>query len=300
MVEASPTASLSKLYKYTKIDAVQKILESGKLQWKCPRLFNDPFDVRENLEDGIDREQQQAAFLAKLQEYVLGGEVDRLECCPTLRPLMLDLRQMARRDKSASIRYIYEQEGLLGADTFGITQERQKQWEVNLLRTRALCVSEIPDQPLMWSHYADEHRGVVLGLSTQHKEALLSRARRVSYSISVPAVITEAEWIAYFFKNKKLSYVDMLDRLLCCKSQVWAYEREWRVLRRLKDDRDAGVSLFPFGPNDLVSVYFGCRSSQSDIDRILSIVRNRYPNVELGRYEIVRRKFEIRLAPLKT
>ena len=35
---------------------------------------------------------------------------------------------------------------------------------------RVFCLSELDDSVLMWSHYADQHQGVVLGFDTEAME----------------------------------------------------------------------------------------------------------------------------------
>ena len=41
-------------FKYVNVDAAKIILESGKLRWSSPLMFNDPFDVQFDLHVEFD------------------------------------------------------------------------------------------------------------------------------------------------------------------------------------------------------------------------------------------------------
>jgi hypothetical protein len=58
------------------------------------------------------------------------------------------------------------------------------------------------------------------------------------------------------------------------KSLDWGYEQEWRVLAK---DTAVGTNLFsdwPFDPNDLVAIYFGCRATPESKDKIIEAAKS--------------------------
>lgn len=80
------------------------------------------------------------------------------------------------------------------------------------------CLSDGADVDLMWSHYADRHRGLCLGFARN------------------TAIVRDARPVAYACELKKLR-IDAPDDeaardAFLTKSEVWQHEREWRALVR--------------------------------------------------------------------
>lgn len=108
-----------------------------------------------------------------------------------------------------------------------------------------LCLSETNDDILMWSHYANSHKGIVIGIDpailwqsmvSSKYEWLLEP---VQYKKDYPKV--------KFFKNQK----DILEKWFFTKYEAWHYEKEWRAILK------SGLIQFP---NTIIkSVYFGAK-----------------------------------------
>lgn len=84
-----------------------------------------------------------------------------------------------------------------------------------------LFLTESNDDLLMWSHYASNHTGVCIGLDSD-KEPFDS-AQTVEYTAD--RLLTTANVAA-------LSDEELVRQILFRKSRQWAYEREWRVVKR--------------------------------------------------------------------
>jgi hypothetical protein len=75
------------------------------------------------------------------------------------------------------------------------------------------CLTEDPLNLLMWSHYASEHKGLVVGFDTSNYFF-----RQDLYKVT--------------YKNQRIG--DITDKeLLTTKSNDWMYEKEFRLIRRL-------------------------------------------------------------------
>lgn len=117
-------------------------------------------------------------------------------------------------------------------------------------RVGTLSLSEVPDNLLMWAHYAASHSGFVLELDAHHPyfhaqvspEDELRHLRRVMYRDTRPSVA--------------LTSLDPAD-LFLVKSSHWAYEREWRILKAFDDATEQSKSAqkrftcFPFHTQSL-------------------------------------------------
>jgi hypothetical protein len=129
-----------------------------------------------------------------------------------------------------------------------------------------LSLSEVRDHPLMWSHYADNHRGICIGIT----EALLVYRGQsfgpnpVSYVIQPPKV----ELATLFSKDPKVFW-NVNRTLLCTKSQHWEYEREWRFV---VNDGDKAYRI----PGKICEVIFGAKCLQTERDEIIKLCHGRF------------------------
>jgi hypothetical protein len=81
---------------------------------------------------------------------------------------------------------------------------------------RIYCLTPDPRSILMWSHYADNHRGVCLVFDTDN--ALFRTARAVTYRDAYP-----------IYKPHEMGPHANLETVYT-KSEAWSYEAEYRVL----------------------------------------------------------------------
>jgi len=90
-------------------------------------------------------------------------------------------------------------------------------------RVGVFCVSESATEPLLWAHYADGHRGIVIEFDAH--AGLFAAAQRVIYTDEVPV-------INRLIDDPK----EILEKCMLTKGIAWAYEREWRVIARWGDE----------------------------------------------------------------
>ena len=105
------------------------------------------------------------------------------------------------------------------------------------------CFSENDKNILMWSHYANNHEGLVLEFDVAETIETFLPAFKVNYS-------SKYSTLSYLNKNKK----EHLE-LLTTKSVDWEYEEEWRIIRV-----NGALKFLAFKPKALVSITFGCRA----------------------------------------
>jgi len=90
--------------------------------------------------------------------------------------------------------------------------------------TRVCCFSSTPRSPMMWAHYSDNHRGIVIQFDTRFMGDPLSNEIRC-YKIKYSQYFPDLE-----------EYLDAADKapdvfallFLCRKSIEWQAEKEWR------------------------------------------------------------------------
>lgn len=159
----------------------------------------------------------------------------------------------------------------------------------------ACCFCQRNDSLLLWSHYAEQHRGVCLQFEFQRfnngvfdierlpdGQHLLSG--EVNYSKHRPVLLVntdEASVVPY----------EMIDRSLFTKSLDWAYEEEWRFVMR----NSPKVNFKRFVKDRLKRVIFGMRCQTRKEVEISRIVTTKYPHAVLAKAEKHQFKYAVEI-----
>jgi len=123
--------------------------------------------------------------------------------------------------------------------------------------------------PLLWSHYADEHRGVCLKYQFRAAyfttdEFHLTAAGKVEYLVE-----PLKEWLKSTPMDDLDKFVEgLLHKYLKTKSPAWKYEEEERIFRH-----KPGVFNFNHGEPFLNQICFGLRTPEPDIDLIVNLAQ---------------------------
>lgn len=127
-----------------------------------------------------------------------------------------------------------------------ILRKQISNWKTTMsTRYGLLCFSKTWQSPLMWSHYADRHRGLCLGFDVN--EANVQKVDYAEDRIKLPKKISE----------------EKMNSLLFTKYSGWAYEKEWRSWARL-EEKDDDHFFADFGENiTLREVFVGPLSTVS-------------------------------------
>ena len=108
----------------------------------------------------------------------------------------------------------------------------------------------------MWSHYADNHTGIVLAFDTTKppfSQIPPDCWLRVRYSDTKPD---------YVFSHKQQEFQKKMFAVAGTKATAWAYEREVRIIVA---DTALGANRFlSLSPESISAVYCGCRISSGD------------------------------------
>lgn len=193
---------------------VLDILTKARIFFPSPRLFNDPFDckilhVEHNTNDYVWRK-------------------DLYRIATKFKP------EMSRQQKREWSRNIIKQgrhrDPEIVRSIFGGLQQRIDKHGV-------LCLSSVPDNILMWSHYADSHKGICLEFDANNN--FFARASPVTYSDQCPC----ERFPAMGNFNVDIFYT---------KSKLWSYEKEWRIF-----EIEGGNKFYSFRASALTSVICG-------------------------------------------
>jgi hypothetical protein len=303
------------IYKYFSADAGRRFFSTWSLRITPPDQFNDPFEmcppieilkesdvfslatIQKEFETRMARDLIDSgfgkgiapAFAATLCSCLLGRlntkeERRLLNQYPQLKPNLSTMQQQLR----AGIKSAQDQFPML-----------MKQFESSMHQTMrnttgALCMSRNGRHPLMWAHYADEHRGLVIEFDStapcfnRKRSATdeLGTFRMVSYSDTRPVLDSE-------------SGDDWFVRLALTKASEWTYEDEVRFLLELSKadqivEKEIKIHLLDIPPSAVRSITVGCRAGPATIDMVkLALSNNSATHILLRQAHADQRKYEL-------
>ena len=265
------------LYKYippARIDVLQK----HSIRFTQYGDFNDPFELNPNI-DKLAEENEIRSRVSKNFAKLVEEEYSK-------HPLI-----SAFISKDAFIKLALSQEESVKNEVIGIEPHIVKLLPGLLQKTAnsmlgALSLSEASNHELMWSHYAEEHKGYVIGFDSLHPffnqkktdSDELRHLRKIEYRDAPPVInLMNTNGSELFF----------------VKSSKWTYEAEWRMLLPLSDatkviDRTPyAIHLFNFPVKAIKSIIFGARSSNETKSIIRSLLsKSEFSHIELFKAQL--------------
>lgn len=324
---------IPRLYKYRSLaagverDRTLQVLEKNELWYSKASGFNDPFDC--NFQIALQTDQQWSDFfgtgLEKLGHALAKGAVELGKKFLSDRQLKAfpKQRRSEKKEKRSWTITIHDKDGreLDTAEFFNRKQEEHLQRLYRMLDESfgVLSLSEIPDNILMWSHYANNHEGMCLEFDPRLHPSAFPRLNPVRYQDVYPYIPTFfPDVVQLLIAKKSAKYEILLDTAnvlaedlannaadksetrqaalsiaswFYVKSAHWSYEREWRAL-------NAGPGPVRFTPRALKGIIVGCSISQANLNCIKDLVKRRRPKVALYRAVKKPRQFGLDIIPL--
>ena len=155
---------------------------------------------------------------------------------------------------------------------------------------------------LLWSHYADKHRGVAIGIDRAEFSRVIFKdyaaVRKLRYRAMIPGCFYPVRYCkrrmlfheSHFGLSTSKTTRRMRLKLLCRKGEAWKYEKEYRLFTTTKDSgfykadqqlyksfgrkyvcapdyREQGAQhvFVPFPIKSIKCIYFGCELQQDPI-----------------------------------
>ncbi len=232
----------------------------GLVYPSSPLYFNDPYDCEfcfqtEALENIVDRETY--IYLLNRKFKLKKEEKDRI---------------LYSDDIERALQIVLKAHGARLSDSWINIIENQLNNCMDKIKdsVRVVCLSEVYDSMLMWSHYAQNHEGYCIEYEFETDDWLYKHLHPVTY--------TNDRYIV----DKK----DMLNNATkwiyettCHKSDVWSYEEEWRIVTPNLNKVMPQKLEYPNGKyvldlkNHIKSFYLGAKISSNFKNEILQFGR---------------------------
>lgn len=195
------------LYKFRTVESGLRIINDRKLYFGSPLGFNDPFDCQLTVNT--------SGTLADVTKHLnkVSPERPRAERRRMGKAMLKDPAATYHRVNKA-LREVMEETGIS-------------------------CFCRTWEPILIWSYYANDHKGIVLGFDPS-MDQLFEHRVKVRYESEYPS---EKYW------TRKL---DMMLHIITTKYKLWEHEQEVRVIHDSPGAKE-------YRPEALREVIFGCR-----------------------------------------
>jgi Protein of unknown function (DUF2971) len=124
------------------------------------------------------------------------------------------------------------------------------------------CVTANCKSNLMWSHYADSHRGFCIEFRPEHMDA-----SKVLYKADIPELKLIDIICSHYDIPQEKHVGDEIWHALRTKLEEWKYEEEYRFqlgydMSHLIIEKNDKFSIVSYEPYFVESIIFGCRMSE--------------------------------------
>lgn len=151
-----------------------------------------------------------------------------------------------------------------------------------------VCFSKTFSDPVLWSHYADVHRG----LAIEVKQPIVDSLYEVKYD--KPRPIIPRSW--WHDSNRHKEIEKLLGDFFAQKSAGWSYEKEYRIVVGLDlCPIYEGMYFKPITENFVTRIIIGARSTVSPNYIRRALEMNEMKNIEVVKARRCLKTYEIKV-----
>ncbi|MGV3489874.1 MAG: DUF2971 domain-containing protein [Devosia sp.] len=280
----------SRLFKFT---PAGRFLKNGKFRFSWPSQLNDPFEARLSLTNGSFTAADLLTARAELGRLGFWGLTD-----DEVQHLVSPFPAQRFSEKVYKALWPTDEPRLRSAPFESLAQYDAAVAEraVQLVTEAAdrlysmLSLTSIQSEP-MWAYYAANGEGLCVEFNPKHPFFL--RLAPINYSDTAISVSVNDGIIRIGGKrtgvqnilNRQLDFMPF--ELLLTKRRSWQHEHEWRLVKFLTEDLtdDTDLILVDIPPEAIVSVTFGYRAKDAEVDRQLSFIEasDKWRHLQVGR-----------------
>jgi hypothetical protein len=253
-------------YKYLPFNEYSlKAISEGTIKFTCPLEFNDPFDCRPFFDT------TQIDQIHKLRPDLYKEAMDR-------RGLSPGQRILKRNEFVTRLRNRIE-DGSFAEDL--------------LRKVGVVSLTRDPLSILMWSHYADRHKGFALELRIPTCGS--SRDASLALHRLLPLAVHYSKTMTTVALGPTHDY-EVVKKMVLTKGEGWKYEAEERVV-----DHERPPGVYPYRRDDILcSVIAGmgmCREHYQTLEKVVANVSvHSLPNLRLYRATAVPAEYRVEVS----
>jgi hypothetical protein len=177
--------------------------------------------------------------------------------------------------------------------------------------TGVLSLTRTPANALMWAHYADSHKGVVIGIDVEIAGFAAEASNLIPAQYGSVIYVSQRDTGQFFATptrgitvgqthDFRSDHYEKLQRIFLHKPLYWSYEEEVRVLKslhgvtgeqaqtpsgnfRIEKTPERDVYLYILPKNSIREIYIGFRSDQHSSDALVD--RTKKVNSRISAFE---------------
>ena len=292
-----------KIYKYTSLESAVAILKSGGVALSNPKDFNDPNDCS-FVQDNKDKVRIEKLITDYFTYKVVSELVslNKLKLNKSSKDILTGLQQEINSmkwllekhpyfDRIPGFNLIAKMIGSKSKDLDTLVAKAKKKFQekideaVNNAKETALisCFSKRNNSILMWSHYANSHKGVCIeyerpysidfkDVTYQQERPYIRMYKAVSHAIALDILgkkETDDETTLHLKETLNPFFV---------KSTDWQYEEEVRCLyskAKLSDNIEYDGKRYILNIGYPTAIYIGCKTAGDELDHLYRLAENR-------------------------
>ncbi len=257
-------------YKYRPINFhTEQLLRNQEIYFSFGHEYNDPFDSKVRIDPSGSVEE----VLATLEE------------TPIPEDTKLFLRRKFKNNEINPELHLHSV------------------YEVAKTTIMSSCFSSEPANVLMWSHYADSHKGICIGLANISDEKIPAIKFDLGNAPSNSLTLKDGVFPVFEVKYDRdeitiwKPYHDDITTFIDAhtnKAKYWEYEKEHRIVLAYKEYK---TKVLRFDRRFLRELYLGARISVPGKTKVLEIVKDEYLNknipVRVFQTKISAKRFEL-------
>lgn len=279
------------LFKYFE-PARTDVIESSTIRLTQPVDFNDPFEFKPVVSSVATKEEFNSLFEEMIDDQVeatLASYPSEVRSLIPKEQLVKVTRELFKNNEGSIDSHLKK----LGKEAARVFNEKSNEL------IGVLCLTEKKDNLLMWSHYADSHKGFCVKFdasdsffdSRRGPKDEFYHLREVKYLPERP--------------DNTLSNMSGID-LLLLKSDVWAYENEWRFCGVLNDSDvqinigTTDIHLFKYPQRIVKKIIMGVNSTKALEEKFKLIISENsgLSHVKLSKAKISETKYGLEFSDL--
>lgn len=263
------------LYKYRPFGVSSlRALCDGEVYYSDPKEFNDPLDCSPTLINDVELDELESLCHKMIMNK--SGKESADKEIQNYRYLSTEYGDY-KVDKEVAAYYVRM-----------IADEVKRQLDLIMKSRGVFSLASQWDSPLMWSHYADQHKGICIEYDIS--SAVFEKPKNVDYEggrgISISTLI---DW---FINNSEAAKNEIEYNYFYTKAGQWEYEGELRYVSETQGARPA--------PFHISSIYFGMRCEPSVIASIVKLMNGAESKINFFQtyagadsFELLRREIDV-------
>ncbi|CAN7353017.1 DUF2971 domain-containing protein [Pseudoxanthomonas sp. LjRoot143] len=278
--------------------AVAKIMIKHRtIRWRTPLQFNDPFDTQTRLTANVDPDRFADRFVQRLGELAFSPEVPEFyDPYSTLHRLAMQTRANTPIERRDEFLAFLRPGAIQAAHTLSETLATMSDdIAAHMQHGRTFCLTEKINNVVMWSHYAEEHKGV--GFKFRVLDDIdhpFRIAKPVTYSDDYVCIGDSVQMADHFTRAAPINLTELAWKLVYVKHSDWSYEKEWRCYWPLLNEPVGTGYIDPVqDPRLFEAIYLGCNMGENDADEIVQLARLHLPDTEIFKARKSRTSFDL-------